>query len=208
MRERAVRISSTMPSAKYSCSASPLEFAKGSTAIDGLFGSASLGHADGAEIRSKCSRDTRTGRTMFFGCRSPRSSKARSSLPAASSCTRADTQIQPERQELFLSGLRLAAGEQRIDHAYELHRQPVAGGLDHAAAMSVNLPIDQLGADCLLPIKRPLLVRADRSGIAGDISGQDCGKPACDALLGHGSAPEAIPKRNLPRHGAHDTKSR
>ena len=32
-------ISSTMPSAKYSCSGSPLIFAKGSTAIDGLSGS-------------------------------------------------------------------------------------------------------------------------------------------------------------------------
>ena len=34
-------ISSTMPSAKYSCSGSPLILAKGSTAIDGLSGSGS-----------------------------------------------------------------------------------------------------------------------------------------------------------------------
>jgi hypothetical protein len=33
-------ISSTMPSAKYSCSGSPLRFWNGSTAIDGLPGSA------------------------------------------------------------------------------------------------------------------------------------------------------------------------
>src|ERR1700738_4077180 len=39
MRESAVMISSTMPSAKYSCSGSPLMLAKGSTAIDGLSGS-------------------------------------------------------------------------------------------------------------------------------------------------------------------------
>ena len=39
MRESAVMISSTMPSAKYSCSGSPLILAKGSTAIDGLSGS-------------------------------------------------------------------------------------------------------------------------------------------------------------------------
>src|SRR5216683_1332359 len=43
MRERAVMISSTMPSAKYSCSGSPLMLAKGSTAIDGLSGSDSAG---------------------------------------------------------------------------------------------------------------------------------------------------------------------
>ncbi len=36
-------ISSTMPSAKYSCSGSPLILAKGSTAIDGLSGSGSAG---------------------------------------------------------------------------------------------------------------------------------------------------------------------
>src|SRR6266851_4075906 len=43
MRESAVMISSTMPSAKYSCSGSPLILAKGSTAIDGLSGSGSAG---------------------------------------------------------------------------------------------------------------------------------------------------------------------
>src|SRR6516225_5818382 len=36
IRESAVMISSTMPSAKYSCSESPLILAKGNTAIDGL----------------------------------------------------------------------------------------------------------------------------------------------------------------------------
>src|SRR6266852_1562197 len=41
MRLRAVMISSTMPSAKYSCSGSPLILANGSTAIDGLSGSGS-----------------------------------------------------------------------------------------------------------------------------------------------------------------------
>jgi hypothetical protein len=45
MRESAVMISSTMPSAKYSCSGSPLMFWNGSTAIDGLSG---RGRAGGA----------------------------------------------------------------------------------------------------------------------------------------------------------------
>src|SRR6266699_5766687 len=36
-RDRAVMISSTMPSAKYSCSGSPLMLLKGKTAIDGLW---------------------------------------------------------------------------------------------------------------------------------------------------------------------------
>src|SRR5437899_6218476 len=43
MRDSAVMISSTMPSAKYSCSGSPLILANGSTAIDGLSGSARAG---------------------------------------------------------------------------------------------------------------------------------------------------------------------
>ena len=37
-RERAVMISSTIPSAKYSCSGSPLMLVKGKTATDGLSG--------------------------------------------------------------------------------------------------------------------------------------------------------------------------
>src|SRR5215469_2670601 len=41
MRESAVMISSTIPSAKYSCSGSPLILANGKTAIDGLSGSGS-----------------------------------------------------------------------------------------------------------------------------------------------------------------------
>src|SRR5207244_12945777 len=53
IRESAVMISSTMPSAKYSCSGSPLILTKGNTAIDGLSGSGSGGlphppHAFGA----------------------------------------------------------------------------------------------------------------------------------------------------------------
>jgi hypothetical protein len=39
-RERAVMISSTIPSAKYSCSGSPLMFSNGSTAMEGLSGRA------------------------------------------------------------------------------------------------------------------------------------------------------------------------
>ena len=45
MRDKAVVMSSTMPSAKYSCSASPLMFWKGSTAIEGLSGRLGAGRA-------------------------------------------------------------------------------------------------------------------------------------------------------------------
>src|SRR6516164_170 len=43
MRERAVVISSTIPSAKYSCSGSPLRLRNGSTASDGSSATGALG---------------------------------------------------------------------------------------------------------------------------------------------------------------------
>jgi hypothetical protein len=53
MRDSAVMISSTMPSAKYPCSGSPLMLAKGSTAIDGLSGSGNAG-GSAAPTRAPC----------------------------------------------------------------------------------------------------------------------------------------------------------
>ena len=50
MRDSAVMISSTIPSAKYSCSGSPLRLAKGRTAIDGLSRRASAGLGGSAAI--------------------------------------------------------------------------------------------------------------------------------------------------------------
>src|SRR5262249_55362581 len=46
--DRLVMMSSVMPSEKYSCSASPLIFAKGSTAIDGFCGSGRADRREGA----------------------------------------------------------------------------------------------------------------------------------------------------------------
>ena len=100
MRESAVIISSTMPSAKYSCSGSPLMFAKGSTAIDGLSGSgsgvcsatAAGGAAAGASMRMRWAR---TGRAMFLTCCSPRSSNAKASLSRTWSRTTRLTQMPP-----------------------------------------------------------------------------------------------------------------
>src|SRR6516165_6031788 len=88
--------SSVTPSAKNSCSGSPLTLANGSTAIDGLSGSRSdVGSGVASAYRSLATRYTRTRRAIFLSCCSPISSKHKLSLPAASSCTRADTQIPP-----------------------------------------------------------------------------------------------------------------
>ena len=51
--------------------------------------------------RSIATRYALTGRAMFLSARSPISSKARSSLPTASSCTRAETQIPPGSASAF-----------------------------------------------------------------------------------------------------------
>ena len=53
MRDSAVMISSTMPSAKYSCSGSPLRFWNGSTAIDGLPAARSAGDAHGGSAAGR-----------------------------------------------------------------------------------------------------------------------------------------------------------
>src|SRR6202790_2551508 len=51
-RDSAVMISSTMPSAKYSCSGSPDMFWNGRTAIDGLSGSGSVGGSSAPTLPS------------------------------------------------------------------------------------------------------------------------------------------------------------
>src|SRR6516164_3935467 len=99
MRESAVVISSTMPSAKYSCSGSPLMFWNGNTAIEGLSGSSSgrgessFGPIAGM-VRSR-TRYARTGRGIFFTSCSPRSSNVQSSLSRTWSRTTRLIQIPP-----------------------------------------------------------------------------------------------------------------
>ena len=74
-RERAVMISSTMPSTKYSCSGSPLILGNGNTAIDGLSGSGARARPVWRRQQERSTRKTRTGRAMFLTCCSPKSSK-------------------------------------------------------------------------------------------------------------------------------------
>ena len=79
IRDSPVVMSSTMPSAKYSCSGSPLMFWNGSTAIDGLSGSASDGAcagrsagrsttvtSAGVALGAGRARQARIGSVMFF----------------------------------------------------------------------------------------------------------------------------------------------
>ena len=75
-------MSSTMPSAKYSCSGSPLMFWNGSTAIDGLSGSGRARSPRPSRASCRRSRKTCTGRAMFFSSISPLSMKAKIELVA------------------------------------------------------------------------------------------------------------------------------
>ena len=97
-------ISSTMPSAKYSCSGSPLMFANGSTAIDGLSGSG----------RGRCCAGARSPTVEVVATRyDPHRPgdvlelllahvlEGEVELAAASSCTRAETQMPPGSASAF-----------------------------------------------------------------------------------------------------------
>ena len=86
-RDSPVMMSSTMPSAKYSCSGSPLMFSNGSTAMEGLSGSARGcavsvgGFVAGEELGPMRTRQARIGSAIFFKDCEPISSKVLSTLP-------------------------------------------------------------------------------------------------------------------------------
>ena len=66
----------------------------------------------------------------------------------------------------------------RIDDAAELHQQAVAGGLDDAAAMLLDLGVGQFAPQHLQAIERAFLVRAHQPRVARDIGGENGGKAA------------------------------
>src|SRR5258708_11743763 len=81
-------MSSTIPSAKYSCSGSPLMLVNGRTAMEGLSGSGGDADVRLAGTSTKRARYACTGRPIFFSCWFPMSSKETSSLP--------ETQLSPK----------------------------------------------------------------------------------------------------------------
>ena len=74
-RDSSVMMSSVMPSAKYSCSGSPLMLVNGSTAIDGLAAVEPAVAAGGRVVAvaplSTTMAKARTGRAMFLTACSP-----------------------------------------------------------------------------------------------------------------------------------------
>ena len=78
--------------------------------------------------------------------------------------------------------LHLDRAAHRVDDAGELDEQPVAGGLDDAAAVLVDLGVDQLAPNRLQRRERAFLVRAHQPRIAGDIGRQDRRQPPLYAI--------------------------
>jgi hypothetical protein len=92
--DSSVMTSSLMPSAKYSCSGSPLMFAKGRTATEGLSrrGTAGwLAAGAGAPTFTSYARSE----AMFLTSRSPRSTNVIASRFRTAPCTTSDTMIPP-----------------------------------------------------------------------------------------------------------------
>ena len=96
-RLSSVMMSSVMPSEKYSCWGSPLILSKGSTATDGLSGSASVSSwRFGSLEPPDCDqRHTWIGAAMFLTRCSPASTKTPSVLPSTSSWTLAEIRTSP-----------------------------------------------------------------------------------------------------------------
>jgi hypothetical protein len=81
--------------------------------------------------------------------------------------------------------LHLGSAAHRVDDARKFNQQAVAGGLDDAALVLLDLRIDQLPANRLQAFVRGFLVRAHQTRIPRHIGGEDRGETAG---RGHGSS--------------------
>src|SRR6266478_6265804 len=77
----------------------------------------------------------------------------------------------------------------RVDDARRLDEQAIAGGLDDAPAMRVDLGIDQFASMRLQPCKGSFLVCTHEPAVTGDIRGKNGGQPAFDAFCGQSGLP-------------------
>ena len=87
------------------------------------------------------------------------------------------------------AALNLDGAAHRVDDAGELHQQAVAGGLDDATAVLVDLGIDEF-APMRIPLgERALLVRTHKATVAGDIGRENGREPSRHALVGQSAPP-------------------
>src|ERR1700682_4258660 len=206
VRESAVMMSSTMPSAKYSCSASPLKFWNGRTAIDGFSGRASVGNAcvSGAGraggSRSDAIDPDRPGNILDLLLALVVEGEVElvahliEDHPADADAAWLGKRFQPGGDidavaidvvvvaddvadidadaklnalvgpnvgiALGHAALHLDRAAHRIDDAGEFHQYAVAGGFDNAAAVLLDLEVDEVAPDCLQRRQSALLIGA------------------------------------------------
>jgi hypothetical protein len=82
--------------------------------------------------------------------------------------------------------LHLDRATHRVDNAGELDQEPVARGLDDAAAVLLDLGIAQLAPDRLEGGESAFLVAPHQPRVASDISSQDRDETADRAILTYG----------------------
>jgi hypothetical protein len=90
----------------------------------------------------------------------------------------------------------------RIDDAGEFDQQPVAGGLDDAAAVLGDLGIRQLAPQRRQSRERTFLVVAHQTRVAGDIGCEDRREPAFDARSAFGVHRGGLPSGTMLKQAA------
>src|SRR6516165_7483370 len=198
MRLSAVMISSTMPSAKYSCSGSPDRFWNGNTAIDGLSGSGSTAsetptRALRALPSPACGGGVREGALWTDPVDPYRPGDVFDLLLP---------QILKGKRQPVADLVMDRVGDEdpaRIGQRFQPRRnvKPVAGGLDDAAMVLGDLRIGELAAQCFEADERALLVRSHQPRIARRIGGEDRRETA---RLGHAGSP--IARRRPDRYSS------
>src|SRR6266851_4310326 len=136
---------------------------------------------------------------MFLTACSPMSSKVKPSLSRAGSCTHddvaeidADAEFNPPLRRhasvaLSHAALDLDGAAHGVNHAGELDQHAVAGGLDDAAVMLLDLGVDQRPAVRPQLRERALLVGSHQPAVADHVRRQDGGELAFGPRLTHGS---------------------
>jgi hypothetical protein len=158
-RERSLIIWPVIPSLKYSCLGSPLRFANGNTAIEGILGSGNVGFSFGgidAEVRGCLSDRCCTSTTVTTMIASPTkdNAPARRYLRAIR-CVLSRRDVHPVAVNLraldhhvavlsLESGLDFNGAVHRLDHARELGEYAVARRVHEPPVMIFNLRVNYL----------------------------------------------------------------
>src|ERR1700731_1498563 len=152
-RDSSVMISSVRPSAKNSCSGSPLMLTSGSTAIDGFLGPVAAIAEDVVVLDDHVAEIDADAKLY-----PPR---------------RRDVRVASRHPALDLRG-----AQHRVGDAVELDQHAVAGGLDDAAAVLRDSRIDQLDPMGLETRECPRLVDLHEPTVADHVGGEDRSEPA------------------------------